>query len=54
LLVVTDHIPNSEDPAVLQLIMCLLDAEGAACPVDHKIMPTVTIAASFYLKYLIF
>jgi len=25
---VADHIPNSDDPAVLQLIMCLLDAEG--------------------------
>lgn len=25
---VADHIPDSDDPVVLQLIMCLLDAEG--------------------------
>lgn len=25
---VADHIPESDDPAVLQLIMCLLDADG--------------------------
>lgn len=27
---VADHIPNSDDPAVLQLIMALLEAEGGA------------------------